>query len=466
MSAKYIPKWKAAKQILEEAGEALHYQTITSLAVEKGLIPPPNPMSRKTPWASLRTEMSRKPTVFEMKGNGYYKLRDDRKKPFSARTARGPVKLRTRKIPPVVVGQESPTEVFPIIDEFSIHIPREFYLRPKFYIHLMATLENLMISIEHETAGFPEGAHGRWAFLDIDEGDYYSFYHSFRLYDLYRVVKKYIPREYAKGIAVGNEEYDPVPVCGDTKWKAVKKGRNRGNHYFPYRLRLKRIKKTEKSGLFIFKNEYSRLGANLVSRMQFGKSHFQVPLENVERVFGYNQFETGRRRVDALPWFITCEQRMNAEPVAILEDVLTGRRNPDRRINRSELYLQAFSKKCIETTWDELATHLGVGGVAELLSEQAVLGGKVDLVATANGTSLFIEVKNSSVLSRRRTTAEPPSLSASAARDQVTHYKSLWETKNVVRAIMGKSRLRDNKMRVARSEDGLYAIELDANTEI
>jgi hypothetical protein len=62
-------------------------------------------------------------------------------------------------------------------------------LKSKFFIVVLSNEENLKKCVENDIAGFPETDNGVWAYLDINEGDYVSFYYNGRIFNLYKVEK-------------------------------------------------------------------------------------------------------------------------------------------------------------------------------------------------------------------------------------------------------------------------------------
>ncbi|WP_449241992.1 hypothetical protein, partial [Desulfovibrio sp.] len=76
-------------------------------------------------------------------------------------------------------------------------------VHPGFFIIALSNEHNFNVCREHAIAGFPETDNGQWAYLDIDEGDYISFYFNGHLCDLFMVEKKYIHDRYLHETAYG-----------------------------------------------------------------------------------------------------------------------------------------------------------------------------------------------------------------------------------------------------------------------
>ncbi|MBD3405304.1 MAG: hypothetical protein GF411_04095, partial [Candidatus Lokiarchaeota archaeon] len=74
MSKEYLTNKEAAKRVLEEAGTPLKYRDIYRRARENGYLPPPDKEKRKTPAATLRTEMGRHEDIFVRISTSTYAL--------------------------------------------------------------------------------------------------------------------------------------------------------------------------------------------------------------------------------------------------------------------------------------------------------------------------------------------------------------------------------------------------------
>ena len=49
-------------------------------------------------------------------------------------------------------------------------------IKSKYFIVVLSNQKNLDLCRQNSIAGFPETDNGQWAYLDIDIGDYISFY--------------------------------------------------------------------------------------------------------------------------------------------------------------------------------------------------------------------------------------------------------------------------------------------------
>ncbi len=172
--------------------------------------------------------------------------------------------------------------------------------KPQYFIVILSNKDNLDKCIKCKVAGFPETKSGMWAYLDINKGDYVSFYYNGKIINLYKIIDKFIPKAYAIGAIGADEEqkstkeesrkeikgkdsqYDPVPL-GDCveKWNAIK-GKNYLIIRFPYRFNLELVASGEK---VIFDKTVQRFGLNLIPRGGLQKSHVQLPLSVASKIF-------------------------------------------------------------------------------------------------------------------------------------------------------------------------------------
>jgi len=264
-------------------------------------------------------------------------------------------------------------------------------LKSKYFIVILSNEENLKKCINNNVAGFPETDNGIWAYLDIRRGDYISFYYNGRIFNLYKVEKKYIPYEFKNKKGMGSEEYDPVALPNNQKWKAI--STKKGKIYFPYRLSLSLIKETNFETSLIFKDGFERFGINLVPRAGLKKSHFQLSIIDIKKVFSIENISITRSAF-TLSDFVEIAKRMfsNISSFSI------------RDLTNKEIFLQSLIKRVLEASINKYAGIFNVETYDnfEFFSEQTVYGGEADIVI-ANGSKniAFIEVKNGSILNKK-----------------------------------------------------------------
>lgn len=343
-----------------------------------------------------------------------------------------------------------------IADVMSFNLPRTWASRPKYFIVLLSTRENLEICRNHRMAGFPDTENGRWAFVDIELGDYVSFYHSYHLYDLCQVKAKNIPNHYRLREALGTEPRDPVPVDSSTSWKAIKT--KNGYLYFPYRLELNRLEETDFDPMVVFKRKFVHLGANLIPRGSLRKTHFQVPVENISRIFDDRSYSQDQLVGSGLNWFIETERRKRGKRGAAIRTIAD--------VTSRETLLQALAKKILETIWSSVCSKFGMEESVELLSEQAVVGGEADIAAITEKSSLLIEVKRNPMAKYQKSGDVLLTRKGTEAKSQVCGYEPLWRTQKLKRGILGINNSDESKLRIMEIEDRLYLIEIDGATPL
>jgi hypothetical protein len=61
---------------------------------------------------------------------------------------------------------------------------------PSYFLLSLSNRTNLDLCLKHSLAGFTNSANGFWTYLEIDEGDFVSFLHGARAWNLYQVRSK------------------------------------------------------------------------------------------------------------------------------------------------------------------------------------------------------------------------------------------------------------------------------------
>ena len=330
-------------------------------------------------------------------------------------------------------------------------------IKSKYFVVVLSSERNLQLCRINSIAGFPETNNGQWAFLDIDIGNYLSFYFNGRIWDLYEVTSKTIPEEWHTKLALGQDRMDPIVLSDGEKWDAIGSGNK--FIYFPFRLRLKKIRDTSYDTNIVFKPGFERLGINLIPRVGLRKTHFQLSTKDVVRFFDIQQTMEGRD-LD-LSSFVMCKRR-SQHRVSKGRIPIGFEKGTVDEATHQEIYLQALLKKLLEAYVEDLDFGK-YGGEFEFLSEQTVDGGESDIVVIckSNETSEFyIELKNAPMVSKGQLTTK-----GKEAQSQVTRYSNLINRKLTMRGIGGKNKNSDNCITVYKKDD-LMILEVDAQTSL
>ena len=332
-------------------------------------------------------------------------------------------------------------------------------LKPKYFIIILSSEENLYKCINNKTAGFPETTNGKWAYLDINKGDFLSFYYNGRIFHLYRVNNKFIPYEFRNKIAIGNEEYDPVSLGNNEKWKAIPS--KKGNVYFPYRLSLELLVETDFITSIIFKESFERFGINLVPRVSFKKSHFQLLINDIKKFF--NDIKTEIFQNESVVTFsdfieLAVKDNKNVSNLKIKD------------ITDEEVFLQVLIKRVLESAVDKYFEPLFRKEVndinaLEFLSEQTVYGGEADIVIAYHSENIaFIEVKNREIL---KINGNYTNKGEEALKQIMTYRDIINPNKEIIRCVAGKREYK-NEETVLRiiDKNGVYVIEVNTRFTI
>ncbi|WP_297467222.1 hypothetical protein [Thermococcus sp.] len=223
-----------------------------------------------------------------------------------------------------------------------------------YFLVAVATKENLKKCIETNLAGFTGSVNGYWAFVDIEIGDYISFLHGARIYNLYRVEDK---------VAIRNpDEIGP--------WNPIKLS-SRRKYSFPFRLLLSPIRQLSES---MVRPEFAYIAENLLLRGGYRKTHFQadeVTLHNVSVMGSLLEGEFEKLSHEGIPFM---------PKIAFSKDLV----NPPEVFPMREVILQSLVRKALgrEFLRDVLWTF-GLEGNPEdfeVLGEKALPSGHVDLL--------------------------------------------------------------------------------------
>ncbi|MBB6062666.1 hypothetical protein HNP65_001104 [Thermosipho japonicus] len=334
-------------------------------------------------------------------------------------------------------------------------------LKSKFFIVILSNEENLKKCIENNIAGFPETDNGIWAYLDINEGDYVSFYYNGRIFNLYKVEKKLIPEYYKKSNnSIGNERYDPVPLNNGDKWRAI--STKKGNIYFPYRLSLKLLEKTDFLTSLVFKSGFERFGINLIPRVSLKKSHFQLSLSDINKIFGIKNLGVNLSSF-TLKDFV--------EVFSKNKDINKEKFSVENIVDK-EIFLQTLIKRILEASiykykeviFDKISFDKDS---FEFFSEQTVYGGEADIVIANNSENIaFVEVKNGIILKKDGEFTRI----GSEAYNQVKSYQDIINLNKKIRKIIaGKKDFgsRDVLLKIfEKKPENIIVIEVNSRFEI
>ncbi|MFB3164721.1 hypothetical protein ABLO26_25505 [Neobacillus sp. 179-J 1A1 HS] len=368
-------------------------------------------------------------------------------------------------------------------------------LKSKYYLVIVSNLENLDLCINHAIAGFPETKEGQWAFLDINVGDYVSFYYNGKIFGLFMVEDKKIENEYKNRIAIslgnipeiikiddnGKERFvDPIGLRGSNdKWTAITRvkkvnGVKTNIHkFFPFRLYLNPIDNVKNEAYFIYKKGMERLGVNLIPRNNMAKSHIQVPFDNINIFFSKYLVKPSYNNLN-LEYFMLCgnrheirntyEKNKKGKTFKVLETI--GEIAPKSQSN--EHYLQALIKKLLEAYMsEELLTYFGFDSNStfdvEYFSEQRVEAGNADLIITCDKTKteLIIEVKKVNVFEDNNEL-----IGLTKIDQKFQNYYSIFPDNKTIRAIAGQGPNKTNGIILDKNSDGVYYIEIDSSIKL
>lgn len=347
--------------------------------------------------------------------------------------------------------------------------------KPQYFIVILSNKDNLDKCIKCKVAGFPETKSGMWAYLDINKGDYVSFYYNGKIINLYKVIDKFIPKAYAIGASEerkspkeesrkevidknSQHDYDPVPLedCAE-KWNAIKikkNGRNPLTIRFPYRFNLELVASGEK---VIFDKTVQMFGLNLIPRGGLQKSHVQLPLSVASKIFDCK-----------ISPYITEKRCLSFDDFEALSKRWNVFYKKSINIIKDEFFLQVLIKRIL-IFFPGLCFTFNNKQEFEILSEQAVEGGEVDLVIRySEEDKVFIEVKNYCLL-KDFNSGNLNSLGRKACK-QLSQYKSL-NKNSVTKCIAGKTNNLENnsiflRVRKLNQKDCDWVIEVNEDCDI
>jgi len=246
-----------------------------------------------------------------------------------------------------------------------------------YFLISVATAQHLRLCLRHRVAGFSNSINGLWAYLDIEVGDYVTFLHGARLYNLYQV--------YAK---VAHEHADTLGPWEPITW------RSKRTYYFPFRLYLQPVRTFVEP---LVRPEFAFVGDHLFLRGGYRKTHFQSDQAMLSWAL-----QAGRPAQEPRP---SIPRTPTFEPKIVL------RRHeavPPYRYHLQENILQALLRRKIRAHLSEIQRAFNMAGspqAYEILGETALAEGFVDLLLKplAKGKAknwVLIEVKAGRVTRR------------------------------------------------------------------
>ncbi|WP_346765909.1 hypothetical protein [Thermococcus sp. 9N3] len=223
-----------------------------------------------------------------------------------------------------------------------------------YFLISVATMENLEKCTQMNVAGFTSSVNGYWAFVDIDVGDYVSFLHGAKVYNLYRVKKK---------VAIENpDEVGP--------WEPIKLPSGRV-YSFPFRLLLTPLRELSES---MIRPEFSYVAENLLLRGGYRKTHFQADEVTLYNVSGMGIPVSEEFQHETSKWKAFMPKITFSRELIDLPRVFPMR----------EVLLQSLLRKAIERNFlDGLLETFKIDRNPEdfeVLGEKALPSGHVDLL--------------------------------------------------------------------------------------
>jgi len=235
---------------------------------------------------------------------------------------------------------------------------------------------NLELCIKHGLAGFTNSINGLWTFLEIAENDYISFLYGARVFNLYKVVKKYALKDAEK-----------LPP-----WPPVTFSMSRRTYYFPFRLNLDPIRKLNET---MVRPEFAYVAENLLLRGSYRRTHFQA-----DSVTFYSVSQMGETYKDQI-------QKLNFNDVETFVPKLCFNKkllSPPEIFLFQELILQILVRNYLsknsklQRVFDYMGYSNHKADDFEILGEKAFPEGHVDLLIKdihphGKSRKIIIEIK-------------------------------------------------------------------------
>lgn len=247
---------------------------------------------------------------------------------------------------------------------------------PNYFLIAVSTRQHLELCLKYAMAGFTNSAAGVWTFVEIKKGDFISFLHAARAFNLYEVVDK-------RAIA----DFEKMPP-----WPPVSFRESGKLYHFPFRLHLCPIREFCE---FLVRPEFAYVAENLLLRAGYRKTHFQADQTTLQNVSQMGSLWNGKL------------QSLEMPPHTTFEPMFTLDKRNERVpfvFQFQETILQAAIKHWLSDQ-SNFAKFLSINGFGELspdqlevLGEKALSYGHVDIlikdrVPIAQAKKIIAEVK-------------------------------------------------------------------------
>ncbi|GBC97813.1 Endonuclease NucS [bacterium HR17] len=248
--------------------------------------------------------------------------------------------------------------------------------KPNYFLVAVSTCQHLELCLKYAIAGFSNSVAGAWTFVEIQEGDFVSFLHAARAFNLYEVTRK-------EAIV----EFEKMPP-----WPSVAFRDSRKPYLFPFRLYLRPIREFCEP---LVRPEFAYVAENLLLRAGYRKTHFQADQTTLQNVSQMGSLWNG----DIQP--------LETPPHTTFEPKFT----PDKKMERvpfvchfQESILQAAIKRWLSDrgNFTKFLSMIGFEDLSpdelEVLGEKALSYGHVDIlikdrVPIAQARKIAVEVK-------------------------------------------------------------------------
>lgn len=247
--------------------------------------------------------------------------------------------------------------------------------KPNYFLIAVSTRQHLELCLRYAMAGFANSSGGVWTFIEIREGDFVSFLHAARAFNLYEVVGKEAIVEF--------EEMPPWPPAVFQSKKP---------YQFPFRLYLRPIREFCEP---LVRPEFAYVAENLLLRAGYRKTHFQADQTTLQNVSQMGSLWNGNVQPLEMPSHTTFE------PIFTLDK---KKERVPFVFRFQENILQAAIKQWLsdQFNFDKFLSMTGFKNFSpeqlEVLGEKALPYGHVDIlikdrVPIAQARKIAVEVK-------------------------------------------------------------------------
>ncbi len=226
-----------------------------------------------------------------------------------------------------------------------------------YFLISVSNKTNLELCIKYALAGFTNSINGVWTFSEIDEGDFVSFLYGAKVFNLYRVERKFAIKDADR---VG-------------PWPPVTFKMSGHTYYFPFRISLKPLREFTES---MIKPEFAYVAENLLLRGGYRKTHFQADLTTLQAVSQIGEPYKS-------PTFIFEEDFQEFEPLFVFDRKMS---NPPQIFPFHEFILQSLIRHWLSQreNLQQIFNSLGLSALSaedfEVLGEKAFPEGHVDIL--------------------------------------------------------------------------------------